>query len=162
MERIEAERNRTVQRALLMAKGDYGAIRAHPELSRPLAGGATHSHPEEEERMHRDYDRRAYATLEELEAYDTFTRALNEKATRTIREGMAVKGSEEQATEGDDGAREALSAGSSKKRAAVEGEAASAGTSKRQRPRPRRADAVIRGVQCCDVISAKDSSTASA
>ena len=80
--------------------------------------------------MHRDYDRRAYATLEELEAYDAFTRGLNEKARRAIREGMAAEGSEEEATVGDE---EATPAGKSKKRA-VEGDAAGAGTSKKRRP----------------------------
>ena len=85
MERFEAERRRTVQRALLMSKGEYGAIRAHPELSRPLAGGPVHSHPEQEEQMHRDYDRQAYATREELEAYDALTRRLNEQALAAMR-----------------------------------------------------------------------------
>ena len=47
MARIEAERRRTMQRSLLMAKGEYDAIRAHPELRKPVAGGAVHSHPEQ-------------------------------------------------------------------------------------------------------------------
>ena len=85
MQRIEAERHRTVQRSLLMRKGEYAAIREHPELSKPLAGGATHSHPEQEEQMHRDYDRRAYASSEELEAYDALTRRLNEQAVAAMR-----------------------------------------------------------------------------
>ena len=50
IEHFQTERDRTVKRALLMAKGEYDAIRAHPELSKPVAGGATHSHPEQERR----------------------------------------------------------------------------------------------------------------
>ena len=72
--------NRTIQRTLLMCKGQYDAIRADPVLSKPLAGGAVHSHPEQEEQMHRDFDRQAYATLSEMEAYDKRTREMNEEA----------------------------------------------------------------------------------
>lgn len=96
MEHFEAERSRTVQRALLMRKGEYATIRADPKLSRPLAGGAAHSHPEQEERMHRDCDQRAYATLSELEAYDAFTRSLNEDAVAVIKREMR----EEEETKG--------------------------------------------------------------
>ena len=85
MERIEAERRRTVRRALLMQQGEYAAIRADAELRMPLAGGGVHSHPEQEEQMHRDYDRRAYASSEELEAYDVLTRRLNEHAVAAMR-----------------------------------------------------------------------------
>ena len=85
MERIEAERRRTVRRAQLMQRGEYAAIRADAELRKPLAGGAVHSHPEQEEQMHRDYDRRAYASSEELEAYDALTRRLNEQALAAMR-----------------------------------------------------------------------------
>ena len=56
LERIEAERRRTVRRARLMCQGEYAAIRADPQLSRPIAGGAVHSHPEQEKAMHRDFD----------------------------------------------------------------------------------------------------------
>ena len=35
--------------------------------------------------MHRDYDRRAYASSEELEAYDALTRRLNEQAVAAMR-----------------------------------------------------------------------------
>lgn len=90
MQRIEAERHRTVQRSLLMHKGEYAAIREHSELSKPLAGGATHSHPEQEEQMHRDYDRRAYSTLGEMEKYDLHTRALNEAAVAAIKREMSA------------------------------------------------------------------------
>ena len=85
MERIEAERRRTVRRAQLMQRGEYAAIRADAELRKPLAGGGGHSHPEQEEQMHRDYDRRAYASSEELEAYDALTRRLNEHAVAAMR-----------------------------------------------------------------------------
>ena len=85
MERIEAERRRTVRRAQLMQRGEYAAIRADAELRKPLAGGAVHSHPEQEEQMHRDYDRRAYASSEELEAYDALTGRLNEQAVAAMR-----------------------------------------------------------------------------
>ena len=68
-----------------MQRGEYAAIRADVELRKPLAGGAVHSHPEQEEQMHRDYDRRAYASSEELEAYDTLTHRLNEQAVAAMR-----------------------------------------------------------------------------
>ena len=47
MRRFEAERQRTVGRALLMERGDYERIRADAEMKRPIAGGAVHSHPEQ-------------------------------------------------------------------------------------------------------------------
>ena len=53
-----------------MIQGRYSEIRSDPLLSRPIAGGATHSHPEQEEQMHRDFDRQAYASLDELQTYD--------------------------------------------------------------------------------------------
>lgn len=71
LQRIEAERRRTVGRAKLMAAGRYDEIRADAQFSRPAAGGAVHSHPEREEAMHRDYDRRAYSTAVELANAET-------------------------------------------------------------------------------------------
>ena len=71
-------------RQLLMLRGDYSTIRADVKLSRPVAGGATHSHPEQEEQMHRDYDRRVYATIAELEAFDRYTKQLNVAALAAI------------------------------------------------------------------------------
>ena len=44
-----------------------------------------HSHPEQEEQMYRDYDRRAYATIAELEAYDRLTHAMNASAAKSMR-----------------------------------------------------------------------------
>ena len=85
MKRMEAERSRTVRRALLMQRGEYEAIRADAELRKPLAGGSVHSHPEQEEQMHRDYDARAYASADELAAYDAVTRRLNEVALMAMR-----------------------------------------------------------------------------
>ena len=85
MERIEAERRRTVRRAQLMQQGEYAAIRADAELRKPPPGGGVHSQPEQEEQMHRDYDRRAYASSAELEAYDALTRRLNEQAVAAMR-----------------------------------------------------------------------------
>jgi len=67
-----------------MLRGDYSTIRADVKLSRPVAGGATHSHPEQEEQMHRDYDRRVYATIAELEAFDRYTKQLNVAAFAAI------------------------------------------------------------------------------
>lgn len=67
-----------------MLRGDYSTIRADVKLSRPVAGGATHSHPEQEEQMHRDYDRRVYATIAELEAFDRYTKQLNVAALAAI------------------------------------------------------------------------------
>ena len=77
-----------MRRAQLMQRGEYAAIRADAELRKPLAGGAVHSHPEQEEQMHRDYDRRAYASSEELETYDALTRRLNEQALAAMRAEM--------------------------------------------------------------------------
>ena len=82
---FERERQRSFGRALMMARGEYGAIRAHPELRRPIAGGAVHSHPEQEEQMHRDYDRRAYASLAELQQYDALTKRMNAAAAERAR-----------------------------------------------------------------------------
>ena len=93
LEHYEAERRRSFGRTLLMAEGKYEQIRAHPEFKRPIAGGAVHSHPEQEEQMHRDYDRRAYASSEELGAYDALTRRLNEQALATMR--AELQGQEE-------------------------------------------------------------------
>ena len=76
-----------------MLQEKYAEIRADPQLRKPLAGGAVHSHPEQEEQMHRDYDRRAYASSEELEAYDALTRRLNEQALATMR--AELQGQEE-------------------------------------------------------------------
>ena len=47
--------------------------------------------PTEEERMHQDYDQRAYATLDELEAYDAYTRAINESAVAAIKREMGAR-----------------------------------------------------------------------
>jgi len=85
IERYEAERQRSFGRVLLMAKGEYNKIRLDPKLKQPIAGGAVHSHPEQEEQMHRDYDRRAYASITELEAYDDLTREMNARASAALR-----------------------------------------------------------------------------
>ena len=90
MERIEAERRRTVRRGQLMQRGEYAAIRADAELRKPLAGGAVHSHPEQEEQMHRDYDRRAYATLAELQKYEALTRKMNATALDGLRDTLLL------------------------------------------------------------------------
>ena len=90
MERIEAERRRTVRRAQLMQRGEYAAIRADAELRKPLAGGAVHSHPEQEEQMHRAYDARVYAKPDELAAYDALTRRLNEEALAAMRAELST------------------------------------------------------------------------
>ncbi|EOD04105.1 hypothetical protein EMIHUDRAFT_107954 [Emiliania huxleyi CCMP1516] len=94
METIEAERRRTLRRAQLMQQGEYAAIRADSQLSRPIAGGAVHSHPEQEEQMHRDYDRSAYATVEELQAYDLLTARLNARAVEAMR--LEMEGGEDE------------------------------------------------------------------
>ena len=85
LEHYEAERRRSFGRTLLMAEGKYEQIRAHPEFKRPIAGGAVHSHPEQEEQMHRDYDRRAYATLAELQKYEALTSKMNSTALGGLR-----------------------------------------------------------------------------
>ena len=85
LEHYEAERRRSFGRTVLMAEGKYEQIRAHPEFKRPIAGGAVHSHPEQEEQMHRDYDRRAYATLPELQKYEALTSKMNSTALGGLR-----------------------------------------------------------------------------
>lgn len=75
-----------------MSQGKYAEIRADPQLSRPIAGGATHSHPEQEEQMHRDFDRRVYATLEELQAFDAYTSRLNAEALAAMRAELSGGG----------------------------------------------------------------------
>lgn len=91
LECYEAERRRSVGRALLMAKAEYAKIRADPVLGRPIAGGSVHSHPEHEEQMHRDYDRCAYATLPELEEYDRTTEEMNSSAAAALRRKVGKK-----------------------------------------------------------------------
>jgi len=71
-----------------MLQEKYAEIRADPQLRKPLAGGAVHSHPEQEEQMHRDYVRRAYASPEELDAYDEFTKRLNARAVEVMRKEL--------------------------------------------------------------------------
>jgi len=85
MDHYETERQRSVRRVLLMARGKYDTIRGDPALRLPIAGGAVHSHPEQEEAMHRNFDRRAYATLKELQAYDTLTAQMNAAAAEELR-----------------------------------------------------------------------------
>mmetsp|Transcript_45501 Transcript_45501/g.75334 ORF Transcript_45501/g.75334 Transcript_45501/m.75334 type:complete len:623 (-) Transcript_45501:171-2039(-) len=80
LKHYEAERKRSFGRTLLMVRGEYTQIRAHPEFKKPIAGGAVHSHPEQEEQMHRDYDTRAYATLSELLTYERITSEMNAAA----------------------------------------------------------------------------------
>jgi len=84
LQHYETERRRSLGRCMLMALGEYEQIRAHPEYKRPIAGGAVHSHPEQEEQMHRDYDRRAYASLTELFRFESLTRQMNVTAVQQL------------------------------------------------------------------------------
>ena len=61
------------------------SVEQAPQAWEPLAGGAVHSHPEQEEQMHRDYDRRAYATLPELQKYEALTSKMNSTALGGLR-----------------------------------------------------------------------------
>ena len=60
---------------------------AHPLFKKPIAGGPVHSHHEQEEQMHRDFDRRAYETLEELAAYERLTADMIAQAGASLRSG---------------------------------------------------------------------------
>ena len=73
LEKIEAERRRSVERMRLLVKGQYDKIERDGRLMRPFAGGGAHKHPGSELGLHRDFFKNVYATSEEVDEFDRVT-----------------------------------------------------------------------------------------